>query len=149
MAPSNTTCFVWLSLIFAQTPRVGCEEKLLSRPLSICATDVTRILLWLAPVSTERRKKAGKIIELALIYLAKGGEIEVNPLSQGMTRPDVKSPGAKGERMGGIKKETKPPKPVDDKPKKLPPARVEDDEPEDGDIATPKRDRHGNDDEPL
>ena len=51
--------------------------------------------------------------------------------------------------MGGIKKETKPPKPVDDKPKKLPPARVEDDEPEDGDIATPKRDRHGNDDEPL
>ena len=50
--------------------------------------------------------------------------------------------------MGGIKKETKPPKPVDDK-KKPPPARVEDDEPEDGDIATPKRDRYGNDDEPL
>lgn len=49
--------------------------------------------------------------------------------------------------MGGIKKETKPPKPVDDKQKK--PPRVEDDEPEDGDIATPKRDRHGNDDEPL
>ena len=49
--------------------------------------------------------------------------------------------------MGGIKKET--PKPVDDKPKQPPPARVEDDEPEDGDIATPKRDRNGNDDEPL
>ena len=31
--------------------------------------------------------------------------------------------------------------------KKEPP--VEDDDDEDGDIATPKRDRHGNDDEPL
>ena len=51
--------------------------------------------------------------------------------------------------MDGIGKETKSPKPVDDKPKKLPPAQVEDDEPEDGDIATPKRDRNGNDDEPL
>jgi hypothetical protein len=32
-----------------------------------------------------------------------------------------------------------------------PPAspRAEDDDYEDGDIATPKRDRHGNDDEPL
>jgi hypothetical protein len=51
--------------------------------------------------------------------------------------------------MGGFKKETKPPKPPGDKPKKPPPALVEDDEPEDGDIATPKRDPHGNDDEPL
>ena len=51
--------------------------------------------------------------------------------------------------MGGIGKQTKPPKPADDKPKKPPPPRVEDDEPEDGDIATPKRDRYGNDDEPL
>jgi hypothetical protein len=34
-----------------------------------------------------------------------------------------------------------------DKSKK-PPSRAEDDD-EDGDIATPKRDRYGNDDEPL
>jgi len=55
--------------------------------------------------------------------------------------------------MGGIQKDSKPPKPVDDKSKKEsrkpPPPPVEDDEYEDGDIATPKRDRHGNDDEPL
>ena len=51
--------------------------------------------------------------------------------------------------MGGTGRKNEPPKPADDKPKK--PARipVEDDDYEDGDIATPKRDRHGNDDEPL
>jgi hypothetical protein len=37
----------------------------------------------------------------------------------------------------------------DDKSKKKPPAPVKDDDTEDGDIATPKRDRSGNDDEPL
>ena len=46
-------------------------------------------LALVGPVSTERRKKAGKIVELGLIYLAKGGEIEVKPLLPGMTRPDV------------------------------------------------------------
>ena len=35
------------------------------------------------------------------------------------------------------------------KSNKPPPAPVEDDDPEDGDIATPKRDRSGDDDEPL
>ena len=37
----------------------------------------------------------------------------------------------------------------DGKPKKPPPPPVEDDDYEDGDIATPKRDRHGDDDQPL
>ena len=37
----------------------------------------------------------------------------------------------------------------DGKSKKPPPAPTEDDDPEDGDIATPKRDRSGDDDEPL
>ena len=36
-----------------------------------------------------------------------------------------------------------------DKPKKPVQAPVDDDDYEDGDIATPKRDRSGNDDEPL
>jgi hypothetical protein len=36
-----------------------------------------------------------------------------------------------------------------DKAKKPLPSRTEDDDDEDGDIATPKRDRYGNDDEPL
>ena len=39
--------------------------------------------------------------------------------------------------------------PKDDGKTKKPPPQTDDDEYEDGDIATPKRDRHGNDDEPL
>jgi hypothetical protein len=52
-------------------------------------------------------------------------------------------------QMGGTGRKNEPPKPADDKPKKPERAPVEDDDYEDGDIATPKRDRHGNDDEPL
>lgn len=45
---------------------------------------------------------------------------------------------------------TPPPKTTDDKAKKPPPPpRDDDDDYEDGDIATPKRDRYGTDDEPL
>ena len=46
------------------------------------------------------------------------------------------------------KKQGKP-KTTDDAGKKQPPAAVEDEEEEDGDIATPKRDRTGEDDQPL
>ena len=45
-----------------------------------------------------------------------------------------------------------PPNEADDKTKKTKkpsPSRDTDDDYEDGDIATPKRDRYGNDDEPL
>jgi hypothetical protein len=56
--------------------------------------------------------------------------------------------------MGNMGKKSGPPKPAQEKSKvkskKPPPSpRTEDDDYEDGDIATPKRDRHGNDDEPL
>jgi hypothetical protein len=51
--------------------------------------------------------------------------------------------------MGGIGKKTPRPSKDDDKSKKPPPAPIEDDDFEDGDIATPKRDRHGDDDQPL
>ena len=51
--------------------------------------------------------------------------------------------------MGGTGKSSEPPKKTDDKPNKPPQIPVEDDDYEDGDIATPKRDRSGNDDEPL
>jgi hypothetical protein len=46
---------------------------------------------------------------------------------------------------------TEPPqtKTAEDKSKQPPPPREIDDDYEDGDIATPKRDRYGNDDEPL
>jgi len=53
--------------------------------------------------------------------------------------------------MSGTAPKTSPPakesgQPVSPVP---PPAPVEDDDFEDGDIATPKRDRYGTDDEPL
>jgi hypothetical protein len=51
--------------------------------------------------------------------------------------------------MGGIGKKSEPPKQGDAKPRKPPPVPADDDDFEDGDIATPKRDRHGDDDEPL
>ena len=56
--------------------------------------------------------------------------------------------------MGGTGKDNKPPKSdpskkADSKSGKPPPAATEDDDSEDGDFATPKRDRHGDDDQPL
>lgn len=48
--------------------------------------------------------------------------------------------------MAGKKHE--PPKQAEQEPKK-PPPRNNDEDFEDGDIATPKRDRYGPDDEPL
>ncbi|WP_165421589.1 hypothetical protein [Bradyrhizobium sp. Leo170] len=53
--------------------------------------------------------------------------------------------------MGGIGKTNQPPKQDGGKQKPPPPVapRDEDDDYEDGDIATPKRDRYGPDDEPL
>ncbi|MCS3732038.1 hypothetical protein [Bradyrhizobium betae] len=52
--------------------------------------------------------------------------------------------------MARTAKPSEPPKIADDKAKKPPPPRAtDDDDYEDGDIATPKRDRYGEDDEPL
>jgi hypothetical protein len=51
--------------------------------------------------------------------------------------------------MGITGKKSEPPKKVDDKSKAPAPPKVEDEDYEDGDMATPKRDRYGNDDEPL
>ena len=51
--------------------------------------------------------------------------------------------------MGGSGKNNEPPKQDNDKSKNPKTKPVEDDDDEDGDIATPKRERDGNDDEPL
>jgi len=52
--------------------------------------------------------------------------------------------------MGRIWKKNQPPKQEGGKPKPPPPpAPHDEDDHEDGDIATPKRDRYGPDDEPL
>ncbi len=51
--------------------------------------------------------------------------------------------------MAKTAKPSEPPKKADDKARKPTPPRDTDDDDEDGDIATPKRDRYGEDDEPL
>jgi hypothetical protein len=51
--------------------------------------------------------------------------------------------------MGNTGRKSEPPKKAENKPRKPPLPRSNDDDDEDGDIATPKRDRHGTDDEPL
>jgi hypothetical protein len=55
----------------------------------------------------------------------------------------------KGNDMDGTGKNRKLPGEDDGKEKKPPPAPAEDDDYEDGDFATPKRDRNGDDDQPL
>jgi hypothetical protein len=55
----------------------------------------------------------------------------------------------KGSDMSGNGKKNKLPGKDEGKSKKSPPATAEDDDFEDGDIATPKHDRYGDDDKPL
>jgi hypothetical protein len=52
-------------------------------------------------------------------------------------------------KMAGTGNKGEPPRKDSGKPKKPPAKADEDDDFEDGDIATPKRDRYGQDDEPL
>jgi hypothetical protein len=51
--------------------------------------------------------------------------------------------------MGGAGKQEQPPGKAGGKPPKPQPPPLEDDDVEDGDIATPKQDRYGEDDQPL
>jgi hypothetical protein len=106
-----------------------------------------RIMLGCASLYTEDRKKAGKFVVMALLCAAKAVRLRSIRGCDAIAAPDADHP-IKGNTMGGSGKESKPLKPVDDKAKKPPPP-TEDDEFEDGDIATPKRDRCGDDDEPL
>jgi hypothetical protein len=55
----------------------------------------------------------------------------------------------RGSDMGGNGKKNQLPGKDDGNSGKSPPVTTEDDDVEDGDIATPKRDRHGDDDQPL
>jgi hypothetical protein len=76
----------------------------------------------------------------------KTGRIEVNAPFRHIKA--VRS-GKKGDDMVENGSKSEPPKQDNDKSKKPTAKPVEDDDHEDGDIATPKRDRYGNDDEPL
>jgi len=57
--------------------------------------------------------------------------------------------GDQEQNMGGTGKIGELPTQEDRKPVESPTATVEDDDAEDGDFATPKRDRYGDDDQPL
>ena len=77
----------------------------------------------------------------------KGGPIEV-VASDIDSAASIDSP-IEGKSMGQTGKKGELPG-KDEKKSKKPPAKpVEDEDYEDGDIATPKRDRYGTDDEPL
>jgi hypothetical protein len=77
-----------------------------------------------------------KIAYLAVNMAANGGQIEVK--------------GIKWEHnMGGTSKKPEKGKTTRDGGKKPLPKTVDDDDDEDGDMATPKRDRYGEDDQPL
>jgi hypothetical protein len=74
------------------------------------------------------------------------GRIEVNA---SVRQTKVVRSGEKRNVMGGSGRKSEPPKQDNDKSRKPKGKPVEDDDYENGDIATPKRDRYGNDDEPL
>jgi hypothetical protein len=79
-----------------------------------------------------------KIAHLAVIMPANGGQIEVNSAIQ-----------SRNTHMGGTGKTPEKGKTTRDGGKKPPPKAVEDDDDDDGDFATPKRDSHGDDDQPI
>jgi len=77
-----------------------------------------------------------KIAHLKVNMPANGGEIEVKTIEA-------------GHNMGGTGKKPEKGKTTRDEGKKSLPKTVDDDDDEDGDMATPKRDRYGEDDQPL
>jgi hypothetical protein len=95
-----------------------------------------KVFAILACLYTEQRKKAVKIVGLKVNMFANGGDIEVKSRSERAKMAGTSKKPAKGQTTG-------------DGGKKPPPKVVEEDEEEDGDFATPKRDRHGDDDQPL
>jgi hypothetical protein len=74
------------------------------------------------------------------------GRIEVNAPFRHMKADQLAE---KRNDMGGNSGKSAPAKQDNDKSKKPKGKPIKDEDYEDGDIATPKRDRYGNDDEPL
>jgi hypothetical protein len=77
--------------------------------------------------------------------LEKGGK--ESPITANIYRQ--KAVGLRNNMSGTGKKNELPGKNESRPKKRPPPAPIEDDDIEDGDIATPKRDRYGEDDQPL
>jgi len=80
---------------------------------------------------------------------AERDEIKVMPLLRIGMQSKPRFSRRKRHHMGGTGRKNEPPKKPDDKSKKPEHVPAEDDDYEDGDFATPKHDRNGNDDEPL
>jgi len=89
------------------------------------------------------------------IYRLNDGEIDVADVTGRLGGDPIRP--TRGSEMGGTGKKSELPgkddgkskKPSNKSSRKPPPATAEDDDVEDGDIATPKRDRYGEDDQPL
>jgi hypothetical protein len=77
----------------------------------------------------------------------KGGQIEVIGVTVLPRRASIRP--IKANNMGGTGKRSEFPGTEDRKSRKPPPAPAGDDDIEDGDFATPKRDRHGDDHHPV
>jgi hypothetical protein len=106
-------------------------------------------MLWLCLPLHRMQEKGRKDCPIAANMGLKGGQIEVADLTGWLGKAQTG-----GNDMGGTDKNNEPPKNEppkrdDGKSKKSPPATTEDDDREDGDFATPKRDRYGDDDQPL
>jgi hypothetical protein len=79
----------------------------------------------------------------------KGGEIEVDARRRVSPRETASHPIPRDDMGRTGKKNSELPGKDDGKPKKPPVKPVEDDDFEDGDFATPKRDRQDDDNQPL
>jgi hypothetical protein len=101
------------------------------------------IMRWLRLPLHGTPEKGRKDCPSAANMTVKGGEIEV----MGDWAPGADRSKQEGV-MGGTGK-NEPPDKNNGKSTKPPPAPIEDGDIEDGDIATPKRDRNGDDDQPL
>jgi hypothetical protein len=100
-----------------------------------------------ASLYTERRKKAGKIRQQWIISRSK--TVRLRSITARFRPGPASIIRIEESNMGGTGKKNDPPRKESGAPLKPPPAPIEDDDVEDGDFATPKRDRNGNDDEPL
>jgi hypothetical protein len=103
-----------------------------------------RIMLWLRPALHRTGEKGRKDCAIAANIFA----IKAVRLRSIRHRVEGNIMGETGKKRELPKKVGLPGK-ADGKSNKPPPAVTEDDDDEDGDIATPKRDRYGEDDQPL
>jgi hypothetical protein len=93
------------------------------------------------------REKGRKVYPTGAIILVKGVQIRIERCRRLIGSRSIHP--VKETMMGRTDKKNQPPGKSDREPGKSPPTPVADDDVEDGDFATPKRDRHGDDDEPL